>query len=74
MVRADFASIPDRFGTHQWEAMRQQLALLPGVTITNFVDVTSQAITDFTYRGHEFTVDTQFGELWFFTRGLGLPR
>lgn len=62
-----FASIPDRFGPHEWQAMQQRLSSLVGVTVTSFVDIISQAITDFTYRGHEFAVDTQFGELWFFT-------
>lgn len=68
-----FASIPDLFGSLEWKAMHQRLSSLPGVTVTHFIDASSQAITDFTYRGHEFTVDAQFGELWFSTPDWGCP-
>ncbi len=68
-----FAAIPDCFGTHEWQVMQQRLASLSGVTVTGFVDATSQAIVDFTYRGHEFSLDTQFGELWLFTDDPGCP-
>lgn len=68
-----FAEIPDLFGTVRWAEMRDRLAKCEGVNVTFFTDVISQAITDFTYRGYEFTVDTQFGELWFFVTNPDCP-
>lgn len=69
-----FAEVPDRFGNSGWETMRDRLAALPGVKVTEFLfDGVTQAITDFTYRGHEFTIDTQFGELWLFVSDPECP-
>jgi hypothetical protein len=66
-----FAAIPDH---GDWNALQHRLAASPGVVITAFIsDGVTQAITDFTYGGHQFTVDTQFGELWLFVSDPDCP-
>ena len=69
-----FASLPDRFGNSGWLLMRDRLKEFPGVTVTTFVtDDITQAIADFNFGRHQFTVDTQFGELWLFVSDPACP-
>lgn len=66
-----FAAIPARIG---WDAMRQQLALQPDVTVTSFItDGVTQATMDFDFRGHQFTMDSQYGEYWIFVSDPDCP-
>jgi hypothetical protein len=68
-----FAEIPDRFAPTGWQRLERRLAATPGVTKTSIIDAISQANIDFTYRGYNFTADTQFGELWLFTEKADCP-
>jgi len=66
-----FAALPESI---EWMELRGALTSKSGVIVTKFVsDRITQAIIDFTYRGHEFTVDTQFGEYWLFVRDAACP-
>jgi hypothetical protein len=67
-----FAGIPDTFG-FPWTVIKQRLSEVPGIAITEFIDTPIQSIADFTFRGYEFTMDTQFGELWFFAKDPACP-
>ncbi len=59
-----FAEIPDRI---DWNVLHERLVNHPDFVVTeSLTDGVTQWIHDFTYRGFEFTVDTQFGELWLF--------
>jgi hypothetical protein len=58
-----FASLPE---SRSWWALRDHLARLPGVTITDFVtDGVTEAWIDFTYRGHSFTITTSSESIGF---------
>jgi hypothetical protein len=57
-----------------WHRLRDHVAELPGAVVTAFVtDDVTEAWIDFTYRGHSFSVNDQFGEYWFFVRDPGCP-
>ncbi|HRH38060.1 MAG TPA: hypothetical protein PK760_06930 [Flavobacteriales bacterium] len=59
-----FASLPQ---TVMWYGLRDHLAKLAGARVTRFLtDDITEAWIDFTFRGHAFTVNDQFGEYWFF--------
>lgn len=59
-----FAALPESVS---WEQLRDHLARLEGVVVTDFItDHVVEAWIDFSYRGHDFTVNNQFGEYWFF--------
>jgi len=67
-----FADILD--GNCGWNTTRNRLAAHPGVNVTGYLtDRVTQAITDFTYRGHEFTIDTHFGDLLLFVADPECP-
>ena len=53
--------------TRFWHEVRQHLATLPGVAVTNAADepVVGSWI-DFTFRGHSFTINAESGEFLFF--------
>jgi hypothetical protein len=66
-----FASLPEK---RSWRALRNHLGRLPGVTLGEFVtDNVIEAWIDFRYGGHEFTVNNQFGEYWFFVSDPACP-
>jgi hypothetical protein len=59
-----FAELPQ---TRLWYELRDHLQTLPGAVVTGFLtDAVTEAWIDFTYRGHSFTVNDQFGDYWFF--------
>ena len=60
-----FASLPE---SCSWVALRRHIERLPGAAVTKYIsdDVTEMWL-DFSFRGHPFTVNNQFGEFWFFT-------
>ena len=50
-----------------WNQLRDHIECLPGAKITDFItDNITEAWIDFTYCGHRFSVNDQFGEYWFF--------
>jgi hypothetical protein len=55
-----FAELPE---TIRWSELHIALTSHPDLAVNSFLsDHVTQAIIDFTYRGYDFTVDTQFGE------------
>ena len=59
-----FAELPQ---TKLWHDLRDHLQALDGAVITDFLtDGITEAWIDFTYRGHSFTINDQFGYYWFF--------
>jgi len=61
-----FASLPE---SRSWYALRDHLSRLPGASVTGFLtDGVTEAWIDFSYRGHLFAINNQFGEYWFFVQ------
>lgn len=61
-----FASLP---GSAGWDALRDQILLLPDAKIVEFVtNKVAQGRIDFTYGGHLFSVTGHGGEFRFFVR------
>ena len=59
-----FVSLPE---ASAFDVVRQHAARLPGATETDWVsDGVTEMWLDFTFREHTFTVNSQFGEYWFF--------
>lgn len=66
-----FASLPE---TESWHALREHVAKLEGVTDANIItDEVTEAWIDFRYRGHEFSVNNQFGDYWLFVEDPACP-
>jgi len=66
-----FASLP---GTESWDSLRGHLKRLEGVSGTSIItDEVTEAWIDFLYRGHEFSVNNQCGEYWFFVEDPACP-
>lgn len=66
-----FLSVPQRV---LWYAFRDYLATQRGVIITGFVtDGIIGAWIDFSYEGHSFTINDQYGEYWFFVQDPACP-
>ena len=67
-----FAEVPDVWGPAV--ALRDHAAALPGARVTGFVtDHVTECWLDLRYRGHRFTLNTQFEELWLFVDDPGCP-
>jgi hypothetical protein len=59
-----FGDLPQ---TALWYELRDHIGKLDGAAITGFVtDHVTEAWIDFTYRGHQFSVNDQYGDYWFF--------
>jgi hypothetical protein len=59
-----FAELPQ---AQDWDQLREHLKSLAGVSITDFLtDHVTEAWIDFSYSGHSFSINNQFGEYWFF--------
>jgi hypothetical protein len=57
-----------------WRRLCQHHAALPGVELGEFLtDGVTEGWLDFTYGGHGFTVNDQFGEYWFFVDDASAP-
>ena len=57
-----------------WEELRDHIQGLDGATATDFItDYVTEAWIDFSYRGHRFSVNDQFGEYWFFVENPNCP-
>lgn len=59
-----FGSVPQ---VADWYAVRDHVSRLPGAQLTGFVtDHVTEAWIDFSYAGHRFSINDQFGDYWFF--------
>lgn len=57
-----------------WHTLRHHIAQLEGAAVTGFVtDHVTEAWIDFTYRGHRFSANDQFGDYWFFVDDRNCP-
>jgi hypothetical protein len=66
-----FAALP---ATEPWWRLRTHLTALAGVTLAGFLtDRVTEGWLDFTYGGHAFTVNDQFGQYWFFVEDPSAP-
>ncbi len=67
-----FAGIPQ---TVSWYEVRDHVSNLSGAKLTGFLcDDVTEAWVDFTYRGHTFSINDQFGEYWFFVKEPTCPQ
>jgi hypothetical protein len=53
--------------------LRDHFAKLPGVKVGLFLDSVSESWIEFELEGHEFSVNDQFGEFWFFVKNPDAP-
>ena len=59
-----FGDLPESIG---WNQLKDHIKRLDGAQVTAFItDHITEVWIDFTYRGHEFSINNQFGEYWFF--------
>lgn len=66
-----FACLPQ---TQMWTKVRDHIDSLSGAVLTTFVcDNITEAWIDFTYRDHNFTINDQYGEYWFFVQDPVCP-
>ncbi|HNO78419.1 MAG TPA: hypothetical protein PKN33_10205 [Phycisphaerae bacterium] len=57
-----------------WYEVRDHVEKLTGAKLTDFVtDHVTQAWIDFAFRDHEFSINDQFGEYWFFVTDPKCP-
>ena len=66
-----FAELPE---VCSWREFRRHIERLSGATVTKFLsdDVTEMWL-DFSFRGHAFTVNNQYGDFWFFVSDPACP-
>ena len=66
-----FAELPEDCS---WDEFRRHIAHLPGAKVTGYVsDQVTEMWLDFSFRGHAFTVNNQFGDYWIFVRDPMCP-
>jgi hypothetical protein len=66
-----FAELPQ---TRLWHQLRDHLQTLRSAVVTSFLtDGVTEAWIDFTFRGHSFTINDQFGDYWFFVDDPSCP-
>lgn len=66
-----FAELPQ---TRLWHDLLDHLQMLQGAIVTDFVtDGITEAWIDFTFRGHSFSINDQFGNYWFFVNDPTCP-
>ena len=66
-----FVELPEECS---WDEFRRHIANLPGTKVTNHLtDHVTEMWLDFSFRGHDFTVNNQFGDYWFFVRDAFCP-
>jgi hypothetical protein len=59
-----FGDLPESLG---WYQLRKHIEHLDGAQVTDFItDNITEVWIDFAYRGHQFSINNQFGEYWFF--------
>ena len=66
-----FAGLPM---TTLWYDVRDHVEKLSGAVLTGFVtDHVTEAWIDFTYADHQFSINDQHGEYWFFVQDPACP-
>ena len=66
-----FAALPE---TESWHALHEHVKKLEGVGDTDIItDEVTEAWIDFSFRGHEFSVNNQHGDYWFFVEDPACP-
>ena len=66
-----FAALPEAI---TWECLRNHIATHRDATITEYrTDHVTEVWIDFAFRGHNMTVNNQFGEFWFFVADPNCP-
>ncbi len=66
-----FADLPESAGRAE---LREHIAKLTGASVTGFLtDHITEVWIDFTYHGHRFTINNQFGDYWFFVEAVDCP-
>ena len=61
-----FLALPESIG---FDDLLDHIATLSGVTITDYVtDHRTEVWIDFDFHGHNFSVNNQMGEYWFFVK------
>lgn len=66
-----FGSLPQKV---LWHGVRDHVARLRGAAVTKFLcDDVTEAWVDFSYGGHAFTINDQFGEYLFFVDDPACP-
>jgi hypothetical protein len=66
-----FGTLPQ---TVLWYDLRDHVAKLSGATVTCFVtEHVTEAWIDFSFQGHEFAINDQLGEYWFFVQDPQCP-
>jgi hypothetical protein len=66
-----FGDLPQ---TASWYELRDHIERFEGVQLTGFItDHITEAWIDFSYRGHCFSVNDQFGDYWFFVKDPSCP-
>ncbi len=57
-----------------WYEVRDHVETLDGAVLTGFVtDHVTEAWIDFAYEGHQFSINDQHGEYWFFVKDPACP-
>ena len=60
--------------TVSWHGLRNHISKLDGAVVTGFItDEITEAWIDFSYCGHQFAVNNQFGDYWFFVDNPKCP-
>jgi hypothetical protein len=66
-----FGDLPQ---TALWYDVHDRVAGLPGAALTGFVtDDVTEAWINFSYQGHAFSINDQFGDYWFFVNQPDCP-
>jgi len=66
-----FAALPE---TEPWESLYGHVKSLEGVSGAEMMtDEVTEAWIDFRYGGHEFSVNNQHGDYWFFVEDPACP-
>ena len=66
-----FAELPEACS---WEEFRQHIQRLSGAVITDYdTDHITEMWLDFSFRGHTFSVNNQYGDFWFFVSDPSCP-
>ncbi len=66
-----FVALPESV---PWNVMREHIASLEGTSVTAYLtDKITEVWIDFSYCGHKFTLNNQYGEYWFFVKDHDCP-
>ena len=66
-----FLALPESI---DWDEVRDHIAALPSVQVTEYLtDHITEVWIDFSFHGHNFKVNNQFEEYWFFVEDADCP-